>query len=331
MAPKKKTKKALEKAQTPPEPEDDVSPITSVAFVGTGNMGTPMAKNLAGSLDHLCLYDTRIDTAVAAADAAQCHVAASFEEAITKVECLILMLPNGTTVRNVLFNDPTQPDIPSRGLKPGMIVVDMSSSYPPITQKTGAALLEHEIILCDAPVSGGVKRAVDASLTIMLGGDYEDILKRVTKLLAPMGEVAHTGQLGSAHAMKALNNYLSAAGLSAASEAVLIGREFGLNPQTMINIINTSTGRNNATQVKFRQQIFNNAFGSGFNLDLMTKDLKAAANMAEELGLNAPGLSREADLWADASAATDANTDHTEIFKYLEDLMGATPKDEEDA
>lgn len=330
MATKKKTKKAASKAQKEPGPEDDIDPITTVAFVGTGNMGAPMAANLAGGLEHLCLYDTRIETAVVAAEAAKCHVGTSFEEAVTNAECLILMLPNGNIVRNVLFNDPSQPDIPSRGLKPGMIVVDMSSSYPPTTVKTGAALLEHEIILCDAPVSGGVKRAIDASLTIMLGGDFEEVLKRVTRLLSPMGNVSPTGGLGTAHAMKALNNYLSAAGLSAASEAVLIGRQFGLSPATMIDIINSSTGRNNATQVKFHQQIFNDAFASGFHLDLMTKDLNAASSMAEELGLSAPGLTREAELWADASAATERDADHTEIFKYLEDLIGATPNDEEE-
>ncbi|MCP5080824.1 MAG: NAD(P)-dependent oxidoreductase [Alphaproteobacteria bacterium] len=339
MATKKRVKKAapktVRKAAPKPEPqaepEDTVDPINTVAFVGTGNMGTPMAANLSGSLEHLCLYDTRIETAVSAAEAANCHVAASFEEAATNAECLILMLPNGNIVRNVLFNDPSQPDIPSAGLKPGMIVVDMSSSYPPTTQKTGAALLEHEIILCDAPVSGGVKRAKNASLTIMLGGNFEEVLKRVTKLLGAMGKVTPTGALGTAHAMKALNNYLSAVGLSAASEAVLIGREFGLAPATMIDIINSSTGRNNATQIKFHQQIFNKAFGSGFHLDLMTKDVKAASSMAEELGLNAPGLTREAELWADASAATERDADHTEIYKYLEELIGATPSDDEEA
>ena len=335
MAPKKKAKKAAPKPPKEPaadaEPEDATEPISTVAFVGTGNMGTPMAANLADGLEHLCLFDTRIETAVSAAEAAKCHVAASFEEAVTNAECLILMLPNGNIVRNVLFNDPGQPDIPSRGLKPGMIVVDMSSSYPPTTVKTGAALLEHEIILCDAPVSGGVKRAVDASLTIMLGGNFDDVLKRVTKLLGTMGNVSPTGGLGTGHAMKALNNYLSAIGLSAASEAVLIGREFGLSPATMIDIINSSTGRNNATQIKFHQQIFNDAFASGFHLDLMTKDLNAAANMAEELGLSAPGLTREAELWADASAATERNADHTEIYKYLEELIGATPSDEEES
>ncbi|MEM8689826.1 MAG: NAD(P)-dependent oxidoreductase [Pseudomonadota bacterium] len=332
MAARKTTRKAKPKSKAPEaEPDDGVEPITTVAFVGTGNMGAPMAVNLAAAeLDHLCLYDTRIETAVSAADTAGCHVATSFEEAVTSAECLILMLPNGNIVRNVLFNDPAQPDIPSRGLKPGMIVVDMSSSYPPTTIKTGAALLEHEIVLCDAPVSGGVKRAKNASLSIMLGGNFEEVLKRVTKLIGSMGKVTPTGGLGTGHAMKALNNYLSAVGLSAASEAVLIGREFGLSPATMIDIINASTGRNNATQIKFHQQIFNKAFGSGFHLDLMTKDVKAAAAMAEELGLSAPGLTREAELWSDASAATDRDADHTEIFRYLEDLIGATPEDNEE-
>lgn len=334
MGTKKNTSNTAAKAntqpeqQTAPEVDDGIDPITSVAFIGTGNMGTPMVAKLSGTVEHLCLFDTNVEAAVSAAEAANCHVAGSFEEAVSNAECVILMLPNGNIVRNVLFNDRTQPDMPSLGMRPGMIVVDMSSSYPPTTLQTGAALLEHEIVMCDAPVSGGVKRATDGSLTIMLGGDFEDVLNRVTNLLGAMGNVSPTGRLGSAHAMKSLNNYLSASGLTAAAEAVLIGREFGLSPATMIDIINSSTGRNNATQLKFHQQIFNNAFASGFHLDLMTKDLNAAARLSEELGLNAPGLTREAELWADASAATERDADHTEIFKYLEELLGATRPEE---
>lgn len=334
MAAKKKTRKSTAKAATTPEHapdmegDDGIEPISSVAFIGTGNMGAPMAAKLSQQVEHLCLFDTNVEAAVAAAEAANCHVAGSFEEAVSNAECVILMLPNGNTVRNVLFNDRSQPDMPSLGLKPGMIVVDMSSSYPPTTLQTGGTLLEHEIVMCDAPVSGGVKRAKNGTLTIMLGGGFDQVLQRVTKLLGSMGKVSPTGRLGSAHAMKSLNNYLSASGLTAASEAVLIGREFGLSPATMIDIINSSTGKNNATQLKFHQQIFNDAFASGFHLDLMTKDLNAAARLSDELGLNAPGLTREAELWADASAATERTADHTEIFNYLEELIGATPPDD---
>ncbi len=294
------------------------SPIDKVVFIGTGNMGAPMAANLAKVVPNLWLYDADVSAAERAAEAARCKSAPTLAKALDGADCVILMLPNGDIVRRVLFGQSNFMPSLTQNLSRSAVVVDMSSSYVPTTLKTGSDLFLHGVVLCDAPVSGGVKRAVDASLTIMFGCDDPNVPGRVLSLLDSMGNVSRTGRLGSGHAMKALNNYLSAVGLTAATEAVLIGRKFGLDPAVMVDIINNSTGRNNATDVKFHQHILNGKFGSGFHLDLMAKDLRSATRMAEELEMNAPGLQREAELWQEASSAFEVGTDHTEIFKFIE-------------
>jgi 3-hydroxyisobutyrate dehydrogenase len=175
----------------------------------------------------------------------------------------------------------------------------------------------------DAPVSGGVKRALDGSLAIMLGGDAE-VARRVMPLLAPLGgAIFRTGPLGSGHAMKALNNYVSAAGLAAAAEAVIVGSHFGLDPLVIVDVLNASTGRNNSTENKLKQQVLSGEFASGFALGLMAKDLHTAADIARHLGVAAP-LAEACDrLWSAADAALGAGADHTEIFRYLTELPPA--------
>ncbi len=291
--------------------------ISKAAFVGLGNMGGPMTGHFAKAVETLVLYDLRAEVARAAAEASGGRVAGSLAEAAEGAELVITMLPNAQVVRSVLFGEG---DSLARSLSKGAVVVDMSSSYPPVTQQSGADLKAYGATLLDAPVSGGVKRAVGGDLAIMLGGDEAAAMDRVQPALESMGKVYRTGPLGSGHALKALNNYLSASGLSAACVALQVGQRFGLDPNLMIDIINASTGRNTSTERKFHGSIIPRKFDAGFALELMAKDLRAAADLAEELGLAMAPLRQEAALWADAQAFLEPGADHTEIFRYLEAL-----------
>jgi len=177
--------------------------------------------------------------------------------------------------------------------------------------------------LLDAPVSGGVKRAVDGTLAIMAGGDPA-LLQRARPVLGAMGtRIFETGPSGSGHAVKALNNYVSAAGLAAACEAALVAEKFGVDPEVLVDVLNVSTGRNNSTELKMKPFILSGSFDSGFSLALMAKDLSTAADLARMLGLNAEGTAGAARLWSDASARLGKSADHTEIFKYLASVSGA--------
>ena len=169
----------------------------------------------------------------------------------------------------------------------------------------------------DTPVSGAKAKAADGTLALMIGGDSK-VLERVRPLLATMGtEIFHVGPVGAGHAVKALNNYLGAAGTLAGFEALLVAEAFGLDPKRMIDAINASTGKNSTTERKIPQQIFTGAFASGFKLALMTKDVGIAAGLAKDLKIKAPYLEETLRLWRAAQKALPRDADHTEIYKFL--------------
>ncbi len=278
-------------------------------------MGGAMAAHLTNAAEELVLFDLDMTTARAVAESCGAAVAPSLRAAAGGCDLAITMLPNAEIVREVLFG---RSDSLSAGLAEGAVVVDMGSSYPPTTRRSGEELADRGITLLDAPVSGGVAKAKSGGLAIMLGGDAPGAMDRAQPALETMGRVFRTGPLGSGHALKALNNFVSAAGLAAACEAVIVGQRFGLDPAVMVDVFNASTGRNNSTEVKLRPFILSGSFASGFALDLMRKDLKAAADLAAELGLALPSLQQAAVLWAEARAGLGEGRDHTEIFRYLE-------------
>jgi 3-hydroxyisobutyrate dehydrogenase len=165
----------------------------------------------------------------------------------------------------------------------------------------------------DAPVSGGVKRAVDGSLAIMAGGDAASIDK-VEPVLQAMGRsVFRTGPVGSGHAMKALNNYVSGAGLIAALEALDIAKAFGLDQNILVDVLNNSTGRNNSTELKLKQFVISETYGSGFFMGLMAKDIRTAHKLAQELHVPVPLADRCADLWDQAAEKLGPTADHTAV------------------
>jgi 3-hydroxyisobutyrate dehydrogenase len=226
------------------------------------------------------------------------------------------MLPDGRAVRQAVMAA-----LPA--LRRGAIGVDMSSSDPSDTQKLGALLAKRGIGMLDAPVSGAVAKARDGTLAIMVGG-APATLKRARPVLEQLGtQIFHTGPLGAGHAVKALNNYLGAAGTIAGFEALLVGKAFGLDPRVLIDVINASTGKNSTTERKIPQQVFTGAFASGFQLALMAKDVGIAASVARRAGVAAPYLRQTLKLWRDAGRRLPAGADHTEMLHYLERLKSA--------
>jgi len=267
-------------------------------------MGQPMAANLA-----------KEGFAVRSFDLNGTGSSSSVRDAAAGAELLITMLPDGQAVREAVLEA-----LPA--LSSGAVVVDMSSSDPAATRALGTVLAARGIELVDAPVSGAVPKAIDGTLTIMAGGDAAT-LKRITPLLQKMGDrVFHVGPLGAGHAVKALNNYLGAAGTLAGFEALLVARAYGLDPKPMLEAINASTGRNSATERKIPQQVLTGAFASGFRLALMVKDVGIAARLARDLGIDAPYLRETLKLWRDAERCLPAQADHTRAYEYLKRRSG---------
>jgi 3-hydroxyisobutyrate dehydrogenase len=284
----------------------------TVGFAGIGMMGAPMATCLARAGWPVRVYDVRPQALAPFAGREGVTVATSPAEVVKGAALVITMLPNGKIVRDAVLGQGGL----AASMAPGTVLVDMSTSYPLETTALAAELEGTGIHLADAPVSGGVWRAELGRLTIMAGGEAA-VIGRVEPALAAMGKVFRTGALGSGHAMKVLNNYLSASGLAAACEAVLIGRRFGLDPDVMADVFNVSTGRNNATEVKLKQQINNGRYAAGFTMGLMAKDLRMAHALATDMAVDAPGLAACAALYARAEAALGGKADHTEVMKVI--------------
>ncbi|HXL75047.1 MAG TPA: NAD(P)-dependent oxidoreductase, partial [Burkholderiales bacterium] len=262
-------------------------------------MGQPMAANLA-----------KEGFAVRSFDLNGTGSSPSVRDAAAGAEVMITMLPDGEAVRKAVLEA-----LPA--LDSGTVVVDMSSSDPAATRALGTVLAARGIELVDAPVSGAVPKAIDGTLTIMAGGNAAT-LKRITPLLEKMGDrVFHVGPLGAGHAVKALNNYVGAAGTLAGFEALLIARAYGLDPKPMLEAINASTGRNSTTERKIPQQVLTGAFASGFRLALMVKDVGIAYRLARDLGIDAPYLREALKLWRDAERHLPADADHTRAYEYL--------------
>ncbi len=302
-----------------------LTPPARIGLVGLGLMGVPMARNLLAAGYSLTVYDvnTQVLSDFAAANPAA-SAAASLRALAGVCDAVITMLPNGKIVRDVVLEGA---DNLASGLAAGTLVIDMSSSSPVGTRELGELLAARGLALIDAPVSGGVRRAVDATLAIMIGGDDAQIA-RCEPLLKAMGrDLFRTGGLGTAHAMKALNNYVSAAGFAAAAEAVLAGTRFGLDPATVVSVLNASTGKNNSTELKFPQQVLTRKFAAGFSLGLMVKDLRTALEVAQATGMKAPIAQATVDEWAGAEALLGPGADHTAMVKFVEHLAGSTIED----
>ncbi|MBB6309937.1 NAD(P)-dependent oxidoreductase [Xanthobacter tagetidis] len=286
--------------------------LPKVAMIGLGMMGLPMATCLLKAGFPVVGADLSASARAAFAAAG----GAAFEQArdaVAGADVVITMLPDGRIVRDALLGDGGIAAV----LPAGTLVLDMSSSAPIGTVRLGAELAALELRFVDAPVSGGVRRAVDGTLAIMAGGSAADV-EAARPVLAAMGRsVFATGPLGSGHAMKALNNYVSAAGLLASCEALAIAEAFGIAPETVVDVLNASTGRNNSTETKLKPFVLSGTFGSGFALALMAKDLRTAADLAAEVGIEEGLIECSARKWEQARAGLRPGADHTEISSFV--------------
>jgi 3-hydroxyisobutyrate dehydrogenase len=281
-----------------------------VAFIGVGAMGAPMAACIARAGHALTLYDSVRERAALVATAHGCRVADGLD-ALADSDFVVTMLPTGQIVRELYLRQGL-----AQKLRRGAIAIDMSSSDPVGTRQLGAALAAAGITLIDAPVSGGVPRATQGTLAIMIGGDDPAAIDSARPLLRAMGDrLFDTGGLGSGHAMKALNNFVAAASFAACAEALLAGQRFGLDPTRMVEILNVSTGRNFHTDLVLREHVVGGKYATGFQLGLLAKDVRIAADLADELRLDAPLTRLVSERFESARDALGYTRDHTEAIK----------------
>jgi 3-hydroxyisobutyrate dehydrogenase len=296
----------------------------TIGFVGLGNMGWPMAANLHAAGFPLVVRD--IDTALQAAFAAEHSgtgqpgtVAAAAPDAFADADIVVTMLPNGAIVHDALLGWSIAAALPD-----GALVIEMSSSDPADTLRLGTDLAPLGVALLDAPVSGGVPRAVTGELSLMVGGADDDVA-RAQPVLRVLGDPARqfrTGGLGTGHAMKALNNVIAAATTCVTAEALVVGARFGLDPATMLSVINSSTGKSFVSEV-FASEVITGRYGTGFAVGLLAKDVRIAASVATAAGVDAPAITLTTERWAKALAALGPAADQSKAHQaWWADKLG---------
>jgi 3-hydroxyisobutyrate dehydrogenase len=288
----------------------------NILFIGLGMMGHPMALRLINGQYSVFVHDVNLETVKNFCNKTDSKGLLPSED-LSSIDVVITMLPDSVAVEDVIFGIGTSIGIAYK-LKPSSVIIDMSSSQPVRSRELGARLKKMNLIYFDAPVSGGVRRAIDGSLSIMAGGAPETFAD-IKPILENFGKnVFYVGEPGSGHAMKALNNYLSAITTLSVAEALIIGKRFGLDPNKMVDVFNSSTGKSNATENKAKQFMLSGTFGAGFTAKLMVKDITMAIQLGSALNSSMELGEASMDAWRNALKFLGSDEDHTAIYRYVE-------------
>lgn len=290
----------------------------TIGFVGIGKMGTPMSKNLRRGDYAVVAYDTRLENVRAVAGAGV-QEAASLADLARRADVVITMLPNSDVVDAVVDG----PEGLSTHLGEGKLIIDMSSSYPTRTSALAARVEEKGLRLIGAPVSGGVVGAEAATLAIMPGGPKEvvdaamPILETLGKTIVHIDEAPESG-----HAMKCVNNFLSATSLLASMEAMVLASKLGLDPGKALQVFNGGSGMNSATKDKWPRFLLPRDFTCGFSTGLMHKDLSMGSDLARENGVTAFYLNHARQIYGLGVQKFGPDSDQTELLQMFEEWSG---------
>jgi 3-hydroxyisobutyrate dehydrogenase len=291
----------------------------TVGFIGLGVMGGKMVRHLKG-VANLLIYDTDPARAKEAATAVGGKVVDGVS-GMGSADAVVLMLPTSAIVDQVLHGASGGKGLLDY-LASGAMVIDMSSSAPTNSVANAEIAAKRGIRFIDAPVSGGAKGAEAASLAIMVGGAQADF-DRALPLLQKMGaNVFLVGKVGSGHAVKALNNLLAATALVATSEVFAVGAKFGLDPSTMLKVINASSGQSFQTTHVWEKAVIERSFQFGFTLALMEKDVRVAMSLFDAMGSDAKLSRTSAAIWAKALANAAPGSDMTVVARQAEQAVG---------
>ncbi len=289
-----------------------------LGFVGTGRMGGPMTIRLLAAGYRVCIYD-RDEKMVQALVKQGAEAASSPADVANRAETIFLSLPNPEIVNNVALG--------KDGLIDGKMVkrvIDFSTIGPKTAVIVAKAMGERQISYVDAPVSGGVNGATNGTLAVMVSCP-KPVYSTIESLLGNFGKVFHLGEgAGQAQTMKLANNLLAAAALVVSSEAMVMGVKAGLDPQVMLDVINSGSGRNSATQDKFPRAILPGTFDFGFTTALSYKDVRLCVDEAENLGVPMVVGAAVREMLAVTNALHGPDSDFTSICKVLESWGGVT-------
>jgi len=293
--------------------------IQTVGFVGIGVMGSRMIQNLKGTVKLLVFDVDQARAKQVAGEAGGTAVAAL--SGLAEADTVILMLPNSNVVDAVVKGGDKGPGLLDI-LGPGSMIIDMSSSTPSNTIENAMQCAKKQIHYVDAPVSGGPTGAAAGTLAIMVGGSSETF-NHAKPLLEKMGgNVVLIGEVGSGHAVKALNNLLGATILAATAEIFAAGEKFGLDPHVMQKVINTSSGRSFSTDLTYPKAVLPKTWDFGFAMGLMNKDIGIAMSLIDATGVDTALNRQAAEVWAKAMAAFGPTSDMSEVVRLTYERAG---------
>lgn len=302
----------------PPVPETVELTMTAVAFLGLGAIGYPMARHLAADPFRLTVWNRTAARAQLLGREAKADVASTPRQAAAAAGIIVTCLPTSREVESLLDGD----DGLLAGMQPGSLLVDCTSGDPATSRRIAARLASFGMGFLDAPVSGGVSGAEQGRLTIMCGGEEQAVTK-ARPVLAAFGEkIVHCGPVGAGHALKAVNNALLAVHIWSAAEGLAALQREGVDPSVALDVINSSSGRSNASQNLFPERVLTRAFPRTFRLALLDKDVGIAAGVARQRGVPAPLLQLAAELFHVAHRRLGSQADHVEAVRLLEEWAG---------
>ena len=297
-----------------------------LGLVGLGNIGEPVCRQLLASGYEVLIHDADPNTIARLQDTIA-EPAKNLQALASSADVVLLSLPNSDIVEEVVLGT----DGLMEGLSSGNVLIDTSSSKPSSTRSIAAKLAQGGVEMLDAPVRGGVLRAREGKLSVMVGGERE-VFERHERIFEAFGEkVFYVGGHGAGHLVKALNNLLSATTLASACEAALLAEKASISPETYVEVINASNGRSYSTEVKFPNYVLDRSFDDGFALGLMNKDVGIALEAAAEMDFPMRVGHVVRELWQTAAARGYGPEGHTSIFAFLEDLARESGAEDETA
>ena len=290
--------------------------MTRIAFIGLGIMGLPMAKNLVAAGYDVVGYNRSqeaIDTLVAAGGAGATGIA----DAVSEADVVITMVPDSPDVAGVVQG----PDGVFANAKAGALWIDNSSIRPDVAKELAAEAVAAGLGAVDAPVSGGEQGAIDAVLSIMVGGSADDFARAEPVLNAIGKTIVHVGPAGAGQTVKAANQLIVAVNIQALAEAVVFLEAFGVDTDAALTVLGGGLGGSKGLDQKGRKML-NRDFSPGFRLALHNKDLGIVTSAARSVGVTVPLGAAVAQLVNALVARGDGGLDHSGLFKLTTELAG---------
>ncbi len=299
--------------------DGDVDEMERVGFIGVGVMGKPMCLNLRKAGFPLSIYARRPEAVQEVVDAGATLVDSPAAVAQAS-DIVITMVTDSPDVEQVILG----PKGVLEGVRPGMVVVDMSTIAPATARKVGEACAERQVGFLDAPVSGGSQGAVAGTLTIMVGGE-RPTFERVLPVFAAVGRPENTllvGPVGTGQVVKLINQHLCGVIAAGTLEAFVLGVKAGADVETMARVIGSSSGGNWQLDNPIRLRAFSGTFEPGFFTDLLVKDLRLVLQMADQLKVPVTLGAVAMQMYEVARAQGYGRRDYTSVVRHLEEVAG---------